>query len=225
LAILLRNVAFGARKTETFYIQSVSEGLRATKRQRTRERIATTAARLVMENGLSATTADRVAAEADVARATFFRYFESKEYAVAEGFTATWIGAITDAVRRQPAQLSAIDALVAAFRELGAGFDEIADQIAEIERQTRDSLTLRAWTLLCYLNFEAAIAEAIATRLPDLTVDDPRPRLIGALAMAAVRISLDDWLRDGGSLADRISRSVGSMAPRPSSTPPNTAQE
>ena len=55
-----------------------------------------------MADGLSAATADRIAAEADVARATFFRHFESKEFAVAEGITAMWIAAITDSVRRQP---------------------------------------------------------------------------------------------------------------------------
>lgn len=202
----------------------MSDGLRVTKRQRTRERIATAAARLVLENGLAATTADRIAQEADVARATFFRYFESKEYAVAEGFSATWIAAITDAVRRQPPELSATDALVSAFAELAAGFAGIEDHIAEVERQIRDSLPLRAWTLLCYLQFETAIAEVIAPRLADLTVDDPRPRLIGALAMASVRISLDDWLRDGGSLADRISRAVRSMAPLALGEPPTTKE-
>ncbi|BBX06732.1 TetR family transcriptional regulator [Mycolicibacterium aichiense] len=193
----------------------MSESLRVRKRQRTRERIATAAAQLVMQNGLSATTVEQIAEAADVARATFFRYFESKEYAVAEGFTSTWIAAITDALRRQPAELSVNDALSAAFAELTPGFSAVESSIAEIERQTRDSLTLRAWTLLCYLTFEVAIAEAIAPRLPDLTVDDPRPRLIGALAMASVRISIDDWLRDGGSLSDRISRAVNSMTPCP----------
>ncbi|QEN15394.1 TetR family transcriptional regulator [Mycolicibacterium sp. ELW1] len=193
----------------------MSESLRVRKRQRTRERIATAAAQLVSANGLSATTVEQIAEAADVARATFFRYFESKEYAVAEGFTSTWIAAITDALRRQPADLSVNDALSAAFAELTPGFGAVESSVAEIERQTRDSLTLRAWTLLCYLNFEAAIAEAIAPRLPDLTVDDPRPRLIGALAMASVRISIDDWLRDGGSLSDRISRAVNSMTPCP----------
>lgn len=193
----------------------MSESLRVRKRQRTRERIATAAAQLVMQNGLSATTVEQIAEAADVARATFFRYFESKEYAVAEGFTSTWIAAITDALRRQPADLSVNDALSAAFAELTPGFSVVESSISEIERQTRESLTLRAWTLLCYLNFEVAIAEAIAPRLPDLTVDDPRPRLIGALAMASVRISIDDWLRDGGSLSDRISRAVNSMTPCP----------
>jgi len=193
----------------------MSESLRVRKRQRTRESIATAAARLVSANGLSATTVEQIAEEADVARATFFRYFESKEYAVAEGFTSTWIAAITDALRRQPADLSVNDALSAAFAELTPGFSVVENSISEIERQTRDSLSLRAWTLLCYLNFETAIAEAIAPRLPDLTIDDPRPRLIGALAMASVRISIDDWLRDGGSLSDRINRAVNSMAPCP----------
>ncbi len=193
----------------------MSDGLRVAKRQRTRERIAGAAARLVMADGLSAATADRIAAEADVARATFFRHFESKEFAVAEGITAMWIAAITDSVRRQPPELSAMAALAGDGDELAIGFEEIADQIADVERQTRESLSLRAWTLLCYLSFETAIAETIAPRLPDLTVDDPRPRLIGALAMAAVRISLDDWLRDGGSLSDRITRAVTAMKPCP----------
>ena len=193
----------------------MSESLRVRKRQRTRERIATAAAQLVSANGLSATTVEQIAEAADVARATFFRYFESKEYAVADGFTSTWIVAITDALGRQPADLSVNDALSAAFAELIPGFAGVERSIAEVERQTRESLSLRAWTLLCYLNFETAIAEAIAPRLPDLTVDDPRPRLIGALAMASVRISIDDWLRDGGSLSDRISRAVNSMAPCP----------
>lgn len=193
----------------------MSESLRVRKRQRTRERIATAAAQLVSQNGLSATTADQIAEAADVARATFFRYFESKEYAVAEGFTSTWIAAITDALRRQPPELSVNEALTAAFAELTPGFALVEQNIAEIERQTRDSLSLRAWTLLSYLNFETAIAEAIAPRLPDLIADDPRPRLIGALAMASVRISIDDWLRDGGSLSDRISRAVNSMAACP----------
>lgn len=193
----------------------MSESLRARKRQRTRERIATAAAQLVSANGLNATTADQIAEAADVARATFFRYFESKEYAVAEGFTSTWLAAITDALLRQPPALSPNEALTAAFAELTPGFALVENSIAGIERQTRDSLSLRAWTLLCYLNFETAIAEVIAPRLPDLTVDDPRPRLIGALTMASVRISIDDWLRDGGSLSDRISRAVNSMVARP----------
>jgi hypothetical protein len=57
-----------------------------------------------------------------------------------------------------------------------------------------------------------AIAELVAPRLPDLGPDDPRPRLMGALAMASVRIALDDWLRRGGSLPERVRAALSSMA-------------
>ena len=63
---------------------------------------------------------------------------------------------------------------------------------------------LSAWTLQIYVGYESAIAELVAPRMPDLQPDDPRPRLIGAMAMASVRIALDDWLAHGGSLPQRV---------------------
>jgi len=78
---------------------------------------------------------------------------------------------------------------------------------------TRSSETLDAWTHgRIYVRYESAIAELIAPRLPELAPQDPRPRLIGALAMAAVRIALDDWLSDGGSLPDRVRRGLAAIA-------------
>ena len=65
---------------------------------------------------------------------------------------------------------------------------------------TRSSPVLSAWTLQIYLRYEAVIADLVAPRIGDLSADDPRPRLIGAMAMASVRIALDDWLEHGGSL-------------------------
>jgi hypothetical protein len=50
---------------------------------------------------------------------------------------------------------------------------------------TRSSETLDAWTLHIYVRYESAIAELIAPRMLGLSAQDPRPRLIGALAMAA----------------------------------------
>ena len=77
---------------------------------------------------------------------------------------------------------------------------------------TRSSETLDAWTLRIYVRYEAAIAELIAPRIRELTEQDPRPRLLGALAMAAVRIALDDWLVHGGSLPDRVRAGLAVIA-------------
>jgi hypothetical protein len=69
-----------------------------------------------------------------------------------------------------------------------------------------------AWTLQIYVGYEAAIAELMAPRMAGLRADDPRPRLIGAAAMASVRIALDDWLRHGGSLPERVRAAMAAFS-------------
>ena len=86
---------------------------------------------------------------------------------------------------------------------MALGFPEIEHQVRELATLTRSSETLDAWTLHIYVRYESAIAGLVAPRLPAGS-PGPRPRLIGALAMATVRIALDDWLSDGGSLPDRV---------------------
>jgi AcrR family transcriptional regulator len=182
------------------------------KRQATRERIAACAARLVAEDGLSGTTVQSIASAADVGRATFFRYFSTKEDAVADGMTRHWLDVITVQLATQPVELSACEAVVAAFADLGAGFEAISDQVRDLATLTRSSPALTAWTLQIYVGYEIAIAELVAPRFADLRPDDLRPRLIGALAMASVRIALDDWLADGGSLPQRVHAAVSSLS-------------
>lgn len=187
------------------------ESLSDRRRAATRQRIAAAAAQLVADVGLAGATAERIADAADVGRATFFRYFNSKEDAVAEGVNVHWLQRITTALARQPAGLSAIDAVVGAFGDLADGFSEIENQVRELATLTRSSETLDAWTLHIYVRYEAVIADLIAPRLPALAPRDPRPRLIGALAMATVRLALDDWLVHGGSLPDRVRQGLGAI--------------
>ena len=181
------------------------------KRTATRQRIAAAAAQLVASVGLAGATVGRIADAADIGRATFFRYFNSKEDAVADGMNVHWLNRITTALAAQSAGLTATEAVVGAFHELALGFAEIEDQVRELATLTRSSETLDAWTLRIYLRYESAIAELLAPRMPEVAPQDPRPRLIGALAMAAVRIALDDWLSDGGSLPDRVRQGLAAI--------------
>jgi AcrR family transcriptional regulator len=187
------------------------ESLTARKQKATRARIAAAAARTVADSGLATATVEQIAAAAEIGRATFFRYFSSKEDAVAEGMTTHWLDLITAAIARQPEHLSAADAVIAAFGDLGDGFTAISDQVRELATLTRSSPVFSAWTLQIYLRYEAAIADLVAPRLGDRGPQDPRPRLIGALAMAAIRIALDDWLLHGGSLPSRVRAAVSSV--------------
>jgi AcrR family transcriptional regulator len=191
--------------------ENARESLTVRRQRATRARIATAAAQRVSEFGLAGATVEQIAAAAEVGRATFFRYFSSKEDAVAEGMTTHWLDAITEVIARQPAHLSAGEAVIAGFADLGDGFETVREQVRELATLTRSSPVLSAWTLQIYLRYETAIADLVAPRIGDLTPDDPRPRLIGAIAMASVRIALDDWLVHGGSLPARVRSALSSM--------------
>lgn len=190
----------------------MSEPLNIRKRQLTRDRISAAAAALVAADGLTATTIERIAAEAQVGRATFFRYFASKEDAVADGMTRRWLDVITARLAAQLPTLSARDAVMAAFRSLGDDFDAVSAQVRDLAEMTRSSQALSAWTLQIYVGYETAIADLVAPRMGALHPGDPRPRLVGALAMASVRIALDDWLVHGGSLPERIQVAMGAIS-------------
>ncbi|PRC50382.1 TetR family transcriptional regulator, partial [Mycobacterium sp. ITM-2017-0098] len=98
----------------------------------------------VTDHGLAGATVERIAAAAEVGRATFFRYFSAKEDAVAEGMTGHWLDVITAAIAAQPAQLSAHAAILSAFEGLGDDFaavgdGTVSDQVRELATLTRSS--------------------------------------------------------------------------------------
>jgi AcrR family transcriptional regulator len=193
-----------------------AESLTVRRQRKTRARIAAAAAQAVMDHGLAGATIERIAEAADVGRATFFRYFSAKEDAVAEGMTSHWLDVITAALAAQPAQLSAHAAIVSAFEGLGDDFDAAGDDttsrlVRELATLTRSSPVFSAWTLQIYLRYESAIADLVSPRLADPVSDDPRPRLLGALTMASVRIALDDWLIHGGSLPSRVRSALAAI--------------
>lgn len=199
-------------------MSQISEvSLRERKRQATHQRIADEAARLATQKGIAATTIDDIAAAADIGRATFFRYFDAKETAVAEGFSVPWMTLLIDNLLVAPEDLGPLEAVRETFRgfadTLHGGGRELVLQQA---RMSQASPGLQAWTLRAYVSFELAIAAAVAHRFSDLAVDDPRPRLVGALTMSAVRICLDNWLAtDGkGDLPTMLQQALGTVEVR-----------
>ena len=85
-------------------------GLRDRKKQRTRQLIAETAARLFAERGFEAVAVIEVAREAEVAEATVYNYFPTKEDLVYRGMEA-FEAELLAAVRDRPAG----ESIVAAF--------------------------------------------------------------------------------------------------------------
>ena len=173
-------------------------GLRDRKRAATRQRIAEQAARLAAEHGIAAATVDRIADAAGVGRATFFRYFDSKELAVAAGLSDVGLYVFTQTLAEQPADLGPLEAVRATHAALAADYPKHRQMYLDQALLTRSSPAMYAWMLHLYVDWEIAIAEAVAPRFADLADDDPRPRLVGAMTMAAARLACDTWVADDG---------------------------
>ncbi|MEU4111217.1 helix-turn-helix domain-containing protein [Streptomyces sp. NPDC027717] len=164
--------------------------------------IARAAATLFVRQGLRATRAEDIAQAAGIAPRTFYRYFASKEEAVAPLYAAgaqLW----TEAVRAAPAHL----ALPAALRHAvdrtlapGVGVSASAWEWARtLIRMAHTSPALRkVWAEVCQAS-ETELAEALAARLTpagggDVTeATTPRLRFAAAVAGAAVRVAVETW--------------------------------
>lgn len=178
--------------------QNVKPGLRERKRVETRRRISEAAVRLVSEHGIPATTVDEIAEAAGVGRATFFRYFESKELAIATGLSEVAVYVLISVLRDLPPELGPLEAVRASHTAIGTQFEPDLGELLEQAQLSTSSLAMRAWTLQLYVEWEVAIAEVIAPRFDDLVPNDPRPRMIGAMNMAAIRLARDEWIAADG---------------------------
>ncbi|MEU5941684.1 TetR family transcriptional regulator [Micromonospora sp. NPDC047548] len=100
-------------------------GLRERRKEQTRQRIIAVATRLFTERGFDAVTVNEIAEAAEVAKATLFAYFPSKESLALQGVGEDDLAGVV--LRRAPGQ-SPLQALRAHFRALADG------QLATLDR-------------------------------------------------------------------------------------------
>ncbi len=172
--------------------------IREKNKLRIRNRIVDAALELVMANGIDKVSPDDIAATAEVGRATFFRYFDSKEAAVVVGFYEKRLQALVDSLQAAPAALGPMAAIVHAFRQLDATWKKQAGWILMQARLAAASPSLKARAMGYQAQYEEAIASAIAPRYAGLARRDLRPRLLAGSTLAVVRICIEHWSANGG---------------------------
>ncbi|MHB9855671.1 TetR family transcriptional regulator [Streptomyces krungchingensis] len=106
-------------------------GLRERKKEQTRQRIAAVAMRLFIERGFDAVTVNEIAEAAEVAKATLFAYFPTKESLALQGVGGDDLAGI---VAGRPAGQTFLEALRAHHRALAAGRIPESDMEALIAR-------------------------------------------------------------------------------------------
>jgi AcrR family transcriptional regulator len=164
----------------------------------TRMEIARAAGALFVRQGLRATRAEDIAQAAGIAPRTFYRYFATKEEAVAPLYAAgaqRW----AEAVRAAPAHLGVPQALEHAVRHTltpGAGVSAASwEWVRTLIRLADSSPALRkVWAEVCQTS-ETTLVEILATRpAPDgPAAVTPALRFTAAVAGAAVRVAVESW--------------------------------
>ena len=177
----------------------VPQGLRERKKQQTRMELATAAVRLFEERGYDNVTIDDIAAEANVSRRTFFRYFASKDEVFIidpEGKLA----AIRIALRDGPPDEPTLDALRRATVALMVAYWDSGLALAILQLLEREPKAMAA-----AMAYQVRVADALAHELAlDLGTDerlDPRPRILAHACMTLMRSVVADAMNDQSSRA------------------------
>jgi AcrR family transcriptional regulator len=197
-------------------------GLRERKKQRTRQHIADTARRLFADRGFEQVTVAEIAREAEVAPATVFNYFPTKEdlfYSRLEAFEEE----LLTGIRQRPPGQSVLAAFASFLLGQGGvlamqpsgGDDEATAQIRTITRVIVESPALLARERQVFDRYANALAAYLAE---DIGADpgDAMPRVV-ANALLGLHRALIDHVREmtrAGAPAAEIRRDVRRQAER-----------
>src|SRR5947207_6260154 len=133
-------------------------GLRERRKRLTAAELEAPAYRLFGERGFDAVTVDDIAAEADVSRRTFFRYFASKEdVLLADHFVQ--LARLREAMAGRPADEPIITALRNALLSLTSDFEDRKEMIITRARLMRDTPSLQARSLVHQKLWEEAMQD------------------------------------------------------------------
>jgi AcrR family transcriptional regulator len=171
-------------------------GLRERRKKLTAAELEAAALRLFGERGFDSVTVDDIAAEADVSRRTFFRYFASKEdVLLADHFVQ--LARLREAMAARPPEEPILTALRNALLSMTGDFEDRREKVILRGRIMRGTPSLQARSLVHQKAWEQAMEEMVAERLkvdPDV---DLRPGVVSATTLAAMRVAFNNWLSSG----------------------------
>jgi AcrR family transcriptional regulator len=168
---------------------TATAGLREMKKERTRAEIVRVATRMFAARGFDDVTVDEIAAEAEVAHRTFYRYFASKEELVLGPLQQGLDALVTLFLR----------SIHAVIMDLAANYEHDLDNDRRRANLVRTTPSLQHRQNERHAAFENVIVPLIADRLGVDPVVDIRPAMIAGCAVAAIRVATSQWLLGGAS--------------------------
>jgi AcrR family transcriptional regulator len=197
----------GGNVTDANAAATRPDGLRARKKRQVRATIRHEALRLFLDQGFASTTTEQIAAAANVSPRTLFRYFPTKQAIIVSDEDSA---ALADAVRRQPTEISRMDAIRAAVREVystsGSQDDPWEGQAEEhVVAQTPE---LGAIALTQVRRSITELIEALDARYPDQ--GDANEAVAGSVI--GIMLALDRTESGDEPFGTRVDRALASLA-------------
>ena len=190
--------------------QEPPRSLRERRRIRTRQTIQAHALRLFADKGFQATTIEEIAAAAEMAPRTFFRYFPTKEEVV---FWSEYRPMLAGFVAARPDDEPALEALRHGIVEgLATIWDQDGGRMLERLRLAFRTPALHPRMRQQQAGWATELAEILADRL-GARPDGLEVRAVAAAAAAAVWVAAEEWqAQDGeGDLGALIDQALGSV--------------
>ena len=144
-------------------------------------------------------TVEQIAAAADVAPRTFFRYFDSKEEALLADHPERLAAAPREAARAAPPPKVRSPRCAAAILDVAGDLEDHRELMLCKVRLMEDNPTLRGRSLEMMGDLEQMIAEALAERTGVDLATDFRPLVIAGAVCTAMRVAIDRWGATGGT--------------------------
>jgi AcrR family transcriptional regulator len=189
--------------------------LRDRKKDRTRRTLQAEALRLFATKGFQATTIEEIAAAAEVAPRTFFRYFPTKEEVV---FWADYQPILAGFVAARPDDEPALEALRHGITDgLATFYQQDRERLLERIKLSFRTPALQPRLRQQQAGWAAGMAQLLADRL-GVPPDDLEIRAIAAAVAAALFVAIEEWQAHDGKadLGGLIDRALDSVLAGPS---------
>jgi AcrR family transcriptional regulator len=175
--------------------------LRSRKQQFVRDAIFDAAIELFVAKGFDETTVEEVAQAAGVSRASFFRYFSSKDDLLAQNVMKYGL-ALIEAIKACPQSFTSFEIM----REtvLSVAKHTVTHprtrQVIEISQRSASAMQAHMSRMI---EVEGIVAAAFAERIGGSSKDELEPQLLATLTLSAMNVAIISWYRDDSQeLAD-----------------------
>jgi AcrR family transcriptional regulator len=163
------------------------------KREFVRETIYDAAVELFWTKGFDETTVEEVAQAAGISRASFFRYFASKDDLLAQNVTRYGL-ALTEGIKASPHSLTPFQVMRTAVLSVARHTVTHPRLRKIIDISQRSAAAMQAHNLHL-IRVEQSVAAAFAERASNSSNDGLDPLILASLTVSAMNVAINSWYR------------------------------